>query len=353
MQLQPTGARPAPTPSSPGRAKPGRSSLPIGRRSPHGKIKRAEWLADVAVTALREEALLTPKPALVDCRGSGAHSDLTLDLMLASASALRTPFVAMARASHQQRPSQLLREQLAALGRAGEQAMLTTTGGVNTHRGAIWALGLLVAATALSEPGTPAQTLAECAGEIARYPDRYAPHEISHGLLVQQRHGISGARAEAQQNFPHVIDDALPMLTFSRARGLTETHARLNTLIVLITRLSDTCILYRGGPIALQAAQSGAYTILEKGGTSTAQGWKALCELDRTLLAYHVSPGRSADLLAATLYLAFLEQEFTGPRPSAGGMSPESSFFLASPPQAANGEWMSDTEKGTGFLWRK
>jgi triphosphoribosyl-dephospho-CoA synthase len=326
--------------------------LPVGRRSPHGKIKRAEWLADVAVTALREEALLTPKPALVDRRGSGAHADLTLDLMLASASALRTPFVAMARASHQQRPSQPLRERLAVLGRVSEQAMLTTTSGVNTHRGAIWTLGLLVAATALSDPGTPAQTLAECAGEIARYPDRYAPQEVSHGLLVQQRHGISGARAEAQQNFPHVIDDALPMLTVSRARGLTETHARLNTLIVLIARLSDTCILYRGGPVALQAAQSGARRILEKGGTSTAQGWKALCELDRTLLAYHVSPGGSADLLAATLYLASLEQECTGPRPSAGE-SPESSFFLASPPQAANGEWMSDTEKETGFLWRK
>src|ERR1700756_298136 len=160
-----------------------RSPLPpLACFTPAEKARRAAWFADLAVRALREEALLTPKPALVDCRGSGAHADLTLNLMLASASALRTTFVAMARASRQQRPSQFLREQLAALGRAGEQAMLATTGGVNTHRGAIWALGLLVAATALSDPGTPAQTLAECAGEITRYPDRYAPHEVSHGL---------------------------------------------------------------------------------------------------------------------------------------------------------------------------
>jgi triphosphoribosyl-dephospho-CoA synthase len=298
---------------------------PLACFTPAEKTWRAEWLANLAVTALREEALLTPKPALVDRRGSGAHADLTLNLMLASASALRATFVAIARAADQQQPSQMLRERLAALGRAGEQAMLTTTGGVNTHRGAIWTLGLLVAATALSPPGTPAQRLAACAGSIACYADRCAPQEVSHGLLVQQRHGILGARAEAQQHFPHIIHDALPALTRACARGLTETHARLETLLVLIARLADTCILYRGGPVALQAAQGGACSILEQGGTSTPQGWEALLQLDRTLLAFHVSPGGSADLLAATLYLAFLEQDHGRARP---------------------------TEKGTPVLWK-
>jgi triphosphoribosyl-dephospho-CoA synthase len=284
------------------------STSATNRLSTNGCTYRPEWLADLAVTALREEALLTPKPALVDRRGSGAHADMTLDLMLASASTLQPTFVAIAKVSHQQRPTQVLRERLAALGRAGEQAMLTTTDGVNTHRGAIWTLGLLVAATSLGDPGTSARTLVTCAGEIARYPDRYAPHEVSHGLLVKQRYGISGAHAEAEQNFPHVIDEALPTLYLARAQGLTETHARLNTLIVLIADLADTCILYRGGSAGLQAARCGARRILKKGGTSTARGWEALYQLDRTLLAHHMSPGGSGDLLAATLYLAFLEQ---------------------------------------------
>ncbi|GHO50992.1 triphosphoribosyl-dephospho-CoA synthase [Ktedonospora formicarum] len=309
MQFQSINASSALTPSHTGLTLTERRSLPDENKSPQRESKRAEWLASMAVTALREEALLTPKPALVDRRGSGAHVDLTLPLMLASASTLHTTFVAMARAAHQQRPSRRLREHLAALGRAGEQAMLTTTCGVNTHRGAIWALGLLVAAAAFSDPGTPAHILAERAGKVARYPDRSAPYEVSHGLLVQQRHGISGAREEAQRNFPHVINEALPMLAASRAYGLTETHARLNTLIVLIAHLSDTCILYRGGPRALQVAQSGARGILVRGGTSTPRGWETLCELDRKLLTYHVSPGGSADLLAATLFLTFLEQE--------------------------------------------
>ncbi len=298
-----------------------RSPLPpLACFTPAEKARRAAWLADLAVRALREEALLTPKPALVDRRGSGAHADLTLDLMLASASALRATFGAIARAAaDQQYPSQVFRERLSALGRTGEQAMLATTGGVNTHRGAIWTLGLLVAATALSPPGTPVYKLAACAGSIACYADRRAPREVSHGLLVQQRYGVLGARAEAQQQFPHVINDALPTLICARTCGLPETYARLDTLLVLIARLADTCILYRGGPVALQAAQSGARSILEQGGTSTPQGWEALGQLDRMLLAFRVSPGGSADLLAATLYLAFLEQEHGRARPPEKG----------------------------------
>ncbi|WP_205895277.1 triphosphoribosyl-dephospho-CoA synthase, partial [Metapseudomonas otitidis] len=110
----------------------------------------ADWLADRAVDALIDEADLTPKPGLVDRRGSGAHSDLHLGLMHASALSLWPCFRQMAEAALQHREvGAPLREALGRIGREGEAAMLATTGGVNTHRGAIWALGLLVAAWAL------------------------------------------------------------------------------------------------------------------------------------------------------------------------------------------------------------
>src|SRR5471032_2522128 len=124
-------------------------------------LSLAERLADFAVEALIDEADLSPKPALVDRRGNGAHTDLHLGLMHASALSLWPMFKEMAEAAYGGAPQQAasphstividlsLREALGRIGRDGEQAMLQTTGGVNTHRGAIWALGLLVAAAAL------------------------------------------------------------------------------------------------------------------------------------------------------------------------------------------------------------
>ncbi|HEY2022099.1 triphosphoribosyl-dephospho-CoA synthase, partial [Paraburkholderia sp.] len=100
-------------------------------------------VARYAVAALIDEAELTPKPALVDQRGSGAHRDLDLATMRRSACALEPTFAALARAARRRgEPSALLRTELAQIGRAGEQQMLRATGGSNAHRGAIWIIGL-------------------------------------------------------------------------------------------------------------------------------------------------------------------------------------------------------------------
>jgi triphosphoribosyl-dephospho-CoA synthase len=102
---------------------------------------RAAHLASLAVRALLEEAELTPKPALVDKRVPGAHTDLSLALMRRSARCLRLHFEAMALASFQKTLSQNVREELGAIGRVAELSMLSITGGINTHRrlaDAVW-----------------------------------------------------------------------------------------------------------------------------------------------------------------------------------------------------------------------
>ena len=105
-------------------------------------------VAERAVEALVAEALLTPKPALVDLRGCGAHRDLDLARLLRSAASLRIGFHQMAECAQGRAPSQSLREDLGRIGREAERLMLTATHGSNAHRGAIWILGLLVAARA-------------------------------------------------------------------------------------------------------------------------------------------------------------------------------------------------------------
>jgi triphosphoribosyl-dephospho-CoA synthase len=268
----------------------------------------AERLADLAVDALIDEADLSPKPALVDRRGNGAHTDLHLGLMHASALSLWPAFKEMAEAAIEFGEIGLpLREAVGRIGREGEQAMLDTTGGVNTHRGAIWALGLLVTAVALDPQSCSANSVALRAARLALLDDRCAPRPLSHGAQVAQRYGARGAREEAQLGFPAVMQRALPQLKRSRAAGHGEQNARLDALLAIMTNLADTCVLYRAGEEGLDTMQRGAQAVLDAGGSASLAGRRRLHALDQQLIALNASPGGAADLLAACLFIDRIE----------------------------------------------
>nr|WP_242539029.1 triphosphoribosyl-dephospho-CoA synthase [Trinickia acidisoli] len=265
-------------------------------------------LARFATDALIEEAHVTPKPALVDRRGSGAHRDLSVAVMERSAYSLEPTFAALARASRGKRPSAALRTDLAAIGRAGETVMMRATQGSNAHRGAIWIIGLLVAgATIYGElaQGRPRFADAICCigAQIACFPDHGAPLIESNGARVRERYGVGGARREAQEGFPHILHAGLPALHAARRCGIAENAARIDALLAIMTTLDDTCLLHRAGPPALAAAKDGAREILTLGGSSTLSGRAAFDRLEARLLALNASPGGAADLLAATLFI--------------------------------------------------
>ncbi|AQV96871.1 triphosphoribosyl-dephospho-CoA synthase MdcB [Cupriavidus necator] len=265
----------------------------------------AHAIGDLAVDALVDEASLTPKPGLVDARGSGAHKDMSLGLMIHSALSLRGPFAAMALAG--QRAAHIdhgLRERLGALGREAEASMLRATGGVNTHRGAIWCLGLLAGAAGWLGKAVDATSVASAAGAIARLPDRHRPaHTGNKGELACSAYGVGGARGQAEAGFPHVVGVGLPALQASRARGDAESSARVNALLAIMARLDDTCVLVRAGREGLAGMQAGAAAVLKAGGVGTLPGRRLLRELETAMRACNASPGGAADLLAATLFL--------------------------------------------------
>jgi len=276
------------------------------KEMPEGDV--AARLARFATEALIEEAHVTPKPALVDRRGSGAHHDLNLAVMERSAYSLEPTFAALASASQGKRPSAALRTELAAIGRAGEAAMMRATQGSNAHRGAIWIVGLLVAGATICIEAEEVRSMAAApicstAAQIACFPDRDAPLAPSNGTRVRIRYGVGGARREAQDGFPHVLRVGLPALRAARRRGVGENAARIDTLLTIMTMLDDTCLLHRAGMAALTAAKSGAAEVLTSGGSSTPGGQAALARLESRLLALNASPGGAADLLAATLFL--------------------------------------------------
>ena len=267
----------------------------------------AGWLAHTATQCLIDEARLSPKPGLVDSRGSGAHHDLTLALMERSAHSLTPTFYALAQQSWQRPADIALRQTIGRLGREGEQQMMAATGGVNTHRGAIWAQGLLISAAAMLGGTGSAQRIARTAAALATLPDDAAPKVFSKGLRATHRYRVPGAREEAQQAFPHIIGLALPQLRASRQRGASEESARLDALMAIMTSLTDTCVLSRAGMEGLLAMQHGARAVLAAGGTAQAAGRRELLALDQRMLALNASPGGAADLLAATLFVDRIE----------------------------------------------
>ncbi len=278
----------------------------VDRGDSDPRVQRSKYLGALATQALIAEAELTPKPGLVDRRGSGAHHDLSLGLMKLSATVLEPYFVAMASLSAEYPLDTNLRTELASIGRRAERAMYQATHGSNAHKGAIWLLGLLVSASAYTE-AERAPEIAAVAGTIARLPDRALPELITHGDMMQARYGVTGARGEAHDDFSHVVDVGLPTLRARRRDGASEQVCRLDTLLNLMSQVDDTCVLYRGGMDALNTVKHSAYTILAAGGYGTAEGRRLLVDLDRELVARSISPGGSADLLAASLYLDAVE----------------------------------------------
>ena len=253
-------------------------------------------LADLAVASLIEEVSLTPKPGLVDKQDQGSHDDLTFSMMVQSANCLHETFYEMAMIAFEERPSQYLREKIGEIGRKGESAMFEVTNGVNTHKGAIWSLGLLTAAASIHQAQCDEQALCYTAGEIARFEDRFIPTQLTNGIKAMKKYGVNGAKVEAQLAFPHIRQISLPVFKSSLGQGHYES-AKFRTLLALMANLDDTCLLHRGGLDGLKYVKQYAEEVLESGDLNE------LHTMNDDFKARRLSPGGSADLLAATIYV--------------------------------------------------
>ena len=242
-------------------------------------------LGELAAAALIAEVELTPKPGLVDRRNSGAHRDMDLPLFRRSARSLE-PYFRQAVSLGMERPDCM--PALQAAGLAAEKTMFAATAGVNTHKGAVYGFGLLLAAmgSRLVRGGDVFETAAALAR--AGIP----PEPDTHGGEALRRYGASGARGEALAGFPHVRR----ALTVLSAPG----GGPLRALLTLLAEVEDTNLLHRGGPEGLRFVREEAADILAGPPEEDAARLEAL---DSACTARNLSPGGSADLLAAALLL--------------------------------------------------
>lgn len=257
-------------------------------------------LEHCCLEALRYEILAWPKPGLVSPVDSGSHRDMHMGTFFASIAALQGSFAELARAAASAPSFGVLQ----AIGRQTERKMLCATGGVNTHRGAIFNLGLLAAAAALRSSDRALAALT-CGTVVARTwgSEILAARPrmpASHGEHVFRQYAAGGARTEAAAGFPTVYGIGLPTLRRLLQAGHDREAALIGTLLALMEHLPDTNVLWRGGESGLDLVRSSAAAFNRAGGVDAA-GWQArLQALHRVFVARNLSPGGSADLVAAT-----------------------------------------------------
>jgi triphosphoribosyl-dephospho-CoA synthase len=279
------------------------ASLHVGRQATPGDVTAfAAKIGRMAVQSLYAELTLYPKPGLVSLIDNGSHTDMTAATFMRSLFSLRHYFIRTTLAGFRGAPF----AQLKILGIEAEQRMLAVTAGINTHRGAIFCLGLLSAAIGachsqyrrLSSHAIRDMLLQQWGDALAGHTQ--AVNSESHGLLVAQRHGAAGAREEAARGLPSVFEVALPILQQTLASGRSWEAARIDALFALMAHISDTNVYYRGGQEGASIVKRHAQAFLAAGGTRQPD-WKAQAiDCHRVFVAHQLSPGGAADLLAAT-----------------------------------------------------
>jgi triphosphoribosyl-dephospho-CoA synthase len=303
------------------------------------KLAFAREVARLAVRSLHAELCLYPKPGLVSPVDSGSHDDMDAGTFMRSMFALRHYFKKICLAGMDDAPF----AQLKALGIAAETAMLRATRGVNTHRGAIFSLGMLCATAGRARAqGTPLTPAALRAAMLIRWGEELAMHAapssdaaadggalalsgtgaaardgratgsggaeaaMSNGLRVAARYAVSGAREEGALGLPSVFEVGLPALLAARARGASVTEERVDTLYTLMAHVSDSNVYHRAGPQGAQIVRDHAERFLALGGTTNADWYDDAVASHQIFMQHRLSPGGAADLLAACCFVQSL-----------------------------------------------
>lgn len=246
-------------------------------------------VADLAERALRLELDTTPKPGLVDRQDNGAHKDMDYALMSKSISALRPYLTRLALESAKDIDPVKIKE----IGIEAEKAMLKATGGVNTHKGALFCIGLSVAAASNLASATGSVQVYSFKELVSRVASEIPSARGTHGAEAKRSFKAVGALENARAAYPELFTDWLPYY-----RSLEGDPFRCHkTLLHIMTTLDDTNILHRRGAEGLAHAEAEAARLLEDFSES------GLSSLNKDFIRENISPGGSADMLSLTIFI--------------------------------------------------
>ena len=275
-------------------------------------------IASIISDSLLEEVYTTPKPGLVDKADNGAHKDMDISTFERSTKAI-APYIAKMYTAGKSSVSalQLVFQDIRRIGLVAEKAMFEATGGVNTHKGAIFTLGILSASLGYSVshtngdfnildilPIAKEMTFDAIEEDFAQMSSR---QPVTHGEILYKKYHERGIRGQAQEGFPIIRDVAYPYYQYLIKYSVEPNIRNVMTLLFIIANLKDTNVIARSSPEILSALQTDAMKILDSTFLFTPYDIEKVSALNQKCISLNISPGGAADILAATLFLHHVE----------------------------------------------
>ena len=267
-------------------------------------------IAHLATQALQAELDTTPKPGLVDKDNNGAHHDMDYALMQRSIDTLHPYFVKLALLGCAD--ALPTHTSIRDIGIEAEKAMLSATNGVNTHKGALFSMGLAVVAAAHEKNTDSLQTTIKALA--ASFPDTNGTHGSKAKLLSKGTTAIKGALDNAREGYEMLFAEWLPF--YIERRKERDAHTLHKTLLRIMCDLDDTNVIYRTDLATAEEVKQEARALLDSFSKAhTAEDKEkrmaaellALKDMDKRYTARNISPGGAADMLSLTVFVGSIQ----------------------------------------------
>lgn len=252
-------------------------------------------IAHLATQALQAELDTTPKPGLVDKDNNGAHRDMDYVLMQRSIDTLHPYFVKLALLGCTD--ALPTHASIRDIGIEAERAMLSATNGVNTHKGALFSMGLAVVAAAHEKDTDSLQTTIKALA--ACFPDTNGTHGSKAKLLSKGTTAIKGALDNAREGYEMLFAEWLPF--YIERRKERDAHTLHKTLLRIMCDLDDTNVIYRTDLATAEEVKQEARALLDNFSKA------ALKDMDRHYTTRNISPGGAADMLSLTIFIGSIQ----------------------------------------------
>ena len=252
-------------------------------------------IAHLATQALQAELDTTPKPGLVDKDNNGAHRDMDYALMQRSIDTLHPYFVKLALLGCAD--ALPTHTSIRDIGIEAEKAMLAATNGVNTHKGALFSMGLAVVAAAHEKDTDSLQTTIKALA--ASFPETNGTHGSKAKLLSKGTTAIKGALDNAREGYEMLFAEWLPF--YIERRKERDAHTLHKTLLRIMCDLDDTNVIYRTDLATAEEVKQEARAQLDSFSKA------ALKDMDRHYTTRNISPGGAADMLSLTIFIGSIQ----------------------------------------------
>lgn len=278
-------------------------------------------LSTLAEQALLTEAILTPKPGLVDAKDTGSHKDMDIHTFILSATAFKESFAELVKLGFTYNgPLSEVLPHIRKIGIQAEKRMFNETNGINTHKGVVFSIGILLTAYGFYLQKNydiktfTAKDTAEVINVVKEITKGLVNRELSnldekpiltHGEKLYQKYGITGVRGEVEQGFPSVMVEVLPYLR--KTVGIDLNNRLLDSLFLLMASTEDSNIIHRSNIETLQDVKRRAKSFMQAGGMSQRNAIDQVNEMNQDFIALNISPGGSADLLSVAILISKAE----------------------------------------------